>query len=194
MYTRKLVQKGVYINHDRDRSLLARLDVRRLLQTDFLPVHPDDTLGELVHTFRHASRNLFPVVDDDGHLLGVVSLDTVRDALFDDEHYTTTRVRDLMDEPLAVVRPDDTLLDTLRCMEQLGRLGPARPRPQGPLPGLPAQIQHPGQLPPPAPQGNGVVEIVEIRPTSILAYLRVFFGELQPDHHQHAGEQNHHEQ
>ncbi|OWP62615.1 chloride channel protein [Hymenobacter amundsenii] len=119
VYTRKLVQKGVYINHDRDRSLLARLDVGRLLQTDFHPVHPDDTLGELVNTFRHASRNLFPVVDDDGHLLGVVSLDTVRDALFDDAHYTTTRVRELMDEPLAVVRPDDTLLDTLRCMEQL---------------------------------------------------------------------------
>ena len=119
VYTRKLAQKGVYFNQDRDRSLLARLDVRALLQTDFLPVGPDDTLGELVHTFRNASRNLFPVVDAKGYLLGVVSLDTVRDALFDDEHYTTTRVRDLMEEPLAVVRPDDTLLDTLRCMEQL---------------------------------------------------------------------------
>ncbi|MBT9394688.1 chloride channel protein [Hymenobacter sp. NST-14] len=120
VYTRKLVQKGVHVNQDRDRSLLARLDVRTLLQTDFLAVGPDDTLGELVNTFRHASRNLFPVVDAEGYLHGIVSLDTVRDALFDDEHYTTTRVRDLMDEPLAVVRPDDTLLDTLRCMEQLG--------------------------------------------------------------------------
>ncbi|RSK50242.1 chloride channel protein [Hymenobacter rigui] len=120
VYTRKLVQKGVYVNQDRDRGLLAQLDVRSLLQTDFLPVHPNDTLGELVTTFRHASRNLFPVVDSAGHLHGVVSLDTVRDALFDDEHYTTTRVRDLMTDPPAIVRPDDTLLDTLRCMEQLG--------------------------------------------------------------------------
>ncbi|WP_147320714.1 chloride channel protein [Hymenobacter lapidiphilus] len=121
VYTRKLAQKGVYVNHDRDRGLLALLDVTSLLQTDFQPVRPDDTLGELVHTFRHTSRNLFPVVDydDGGRLLGVVSLDAVRHALFDDAHYTTTRVRDLMDEPLAIVRPDDTLLDTLRCMEQL---------------------------------------------------------------------------
>lgn len=122
VYTRKLVQKGVHVNHDRDRSLLALLGVPSLLQTDFQPVRPNDTLGELVHTFRHASRNLFPVVDDDddgGRLLGVVSLDAVRHALFDDAHYTTTRVRDLMDEPLAIVRPDDMLLDTLRRMEQL---------------------------------------------------------------------------
>ncbi|RSK44564.1 chloride channel protein [Hymenobacter perfusus] len=120
VYTRKLVQKGVYVNQDRDRGLLAQLDVRSLLQTDFLPVQPEDTLGELVTTFRHASRNLFPVVDAEGHLHGIISLDTVRDALFDDEHYNTTRVRDLMHEPPAIVRPDDTLLDTLRCMEQLG--------------------------------------------------------------------------
>ncbi|MCA8830683.1 chloride channel protein [Hymenobacter pini] len=120
VYTRKLVQKGVYVNQDRDRGLLAQLDVRTLIQTDFLPVHPEDTLGELVTAFRHASRNLFPVVDNAGYLHGVVSLDTVRDALFDDEHYTTTRVQDLMTDPPAIVRPDDTLLDTLRCMEQLG--------------------------------------------------------------------------
>ncbi|UOQ77488.1 chloride channel protein [Hymenobacter sp. 5516J-16] len=120
VYTRKLVQKGVYVNQDRDRGLLAQLDVASQVQTDFLPVHPEDTLGELVQTFRHATRNLFPVVDSAGHLHGIISLDTVRDALFDDEHYNTTRVRDLMSDPPAIVRPDDTLLDTLRCMEQLG--------------------------------------------------------------------------
>lgn len=120
VYTRKLVQRGVYVHHDRDRGLLAQLDLHQLVQTDFLTVHPDDTLGELVTAFRHATRNLFPVVDEQGHLHGIISLDTVRDALFDDEHYNTTRVRDLMSEPPATVRPDDSIQDTLRCMEELG--------------------------------------------------------------------------
>lgn len=119
VYTRKLVQRGVYMHKDRDRGLLAQMDVPHLTQTDFVAVHPDDTLGDLVQTFRHASRNIFPVTDRDGQLVGVVTLDTVRDALFDDEHYTTTRVRDLMTEPPATVNTDDSLLDTLRCMEQL---------------------------------------------------------------------------
>ncbi|MBC6989644.1 chloride channel protein [Hymenobacter sp. BT491] len=119
VYTRKLVKRGVYMHADRDRGLLSQLDLLALVQTDFVPVHPDSTLGDLVTVFRHATRNLFPVVDDDGHLAGIVTLDTVRDALFDDEHYTTTRVRDLMSEPPAVVNTDDTMLDTLRCMEQV---------------------------------------------------------------------------
>ena len=59
-------------------------------------MRPNTTLGELVEIFRHASRNLFPVVAAGGRLLGVVSLDSVRDALFDDAHYATTSVRELM--------------------------------------------------------------------------------------------------
>lgn len=119
VYTRKLVQRGVYVHHDRDRGLLSQLDLHHLVQTDFVPLSPETTLGELVAIFRHATRNLFPVVDKAGQLVGLITLDTVRDALFDDAHYSITRVRDLMIEPPATVNHDDSLLDTLRCMEQL---------------------------------------------------------------------------
>jgi len=118
VYTRKLVKQGVVMYQDRDRGLLAQLDLRNLLQTDFLPIHAEDTLGELVSAFRHATRNIFPVIDDDGHLLGLVTLDSVRDALFDDEHYNSTHVRELMTEPLAIINATDSMLDTLHLMEE----------------------------------------------------------------------------
>ncbi|MBC6610033.1 chloride channel protein [Hymenobacter sp. BT507] len=117
VYTRKLVKQGVVMHQDRDRGLLSQLDLRALLQTDFIPVHPDDTLGELVNVFRHATRNIFPVLDKDNHLLGVVSLDSVRDALFDDEHYTTTHVHELMRDPAAIIHASDSILDTLHLLE-----------------------------------------------------------------------------
>ncbi|MBG8553901.1 chloride channel protein [Hymenobacter guriensis] len=120
VYTRKLAKQGIYMHQDRDRGLLSQLDLHHLIQNDFVTVRPENTLGELVDIFRHATRNLFPVVNERGELLGIVSLDTVRDALFDDDHYTTTLVGDLMTQPPAIVNPDDTMLDTLRCMEQVG--------------------------------------------------------------------------
>lgn len=118
VYTRKLVKQGIIMHQDRDRGLLAQLDLRNLLQTDFIPIHPEDTLGELVSAFRHATRNTFPVLDEDGHLMGLVNLDSVRDALFDDEHYNTTHVRELMVEPPAVINSTDSMLDTLHLMEE----------------------------------------------------------------------------
>ena len=120
VYTRKLTARGVDVYANRDRGLLAQLDPRQLLETDFMPVRPSTTLGELVDVFRHASRNLFPVVAAGGRLLGVVSLDSVRNALFDDEHYNTTKVRTLMKPAPAVVGPNDDLAHTLALFDRYG--------------------------------------------------------------------------
>ncbi|HEX8327529.1 MAG TPA: chloride channel protein [Hymenobacter sp.] len=120
VYTRKLTARGVDVYANRDRGLLAQLDPRKLLETDFIAVRPSTTLGELVDVFRHASRNLFPVVAAGGRLLGVVSLDSVRDALFDDAHYATTQVRELMEPAPAVVGPNDDLEHTLALFDRHG--------------------------------------------------------------------------
>ena len=120
VYTKKLVRQGVDVYANRDQGLLAQLDPRQLLETDFVPVRPTTTLGELVDIFRHASRNLFPVVAAGGRLLGVISLDVVRDALFDDAHYATTLARELMQPPLAVVGPADDLEHTLALLDRHG--------------------------------------------------------------------------
>ncbi|OGX89435.1 hypothetical protein BEN47_07305 [Hymenobacter lapidarius] len=118
VYTRKLTARGVDVYANRDRGLLAQLDPRKLLETDFIAVRPNTTLGELVDIFRHTSRNLFPVVTAGGRLLGIVSLDSVRDALFDDAHYTTTQVRELMQSARAVVGPNDDLQHTLALLDR----------------------------------------------------------------------------
>ena len=120
VYTRKLTARGVDVYANRDRGLLAQLDPRQLLETDFIAVRPTTTLGELVDVFRHATRNLFPVVAAGGRLLGVVSLDSVRDALFDDAHYGTTKVSELMKPVPAVVGPTDDLEHTLALLERHG--------------------------------------------------------------------------
>ncbi|WP_035566930.1 chloride channel protein [Hymenobacter sp. IS2118] len=118
VYTRKLTARGVDVYANRDQGLLSQLDPRKLLETDFIAVRPNTTLGELVDIFRHTSRNLFPVVAAGGRLLGIVSLDSVRDALFDDAHYTTTQVRELMQPARAVVGPTDDLQHTLTLFDR----------------------------------------------------------------------------
>ncbi|MBD2768103.1 chloride channel protein [Hymenobacter sp. BT664] len=118
VYTRKLTLKGVDVYANRDRGLLAQLDPRKLVETDFIPVRPSTTLGQLVDVFRHSSRDLFPVVTASGRLLGVVSLNSVRNALFDDAHYTTTQVRELMKPAPAVVGPSDDLQHTLALLDR----------------------------------------------------------------------------
>jgi CIC family chloride channel protein len=118
VYTRKLTLKGVDVYANRDSDLLSRLDPHRLLDTDFVPLRPGATLGELVDLFRHAHRDIFPVVSKSGKLRGIITLDMVRDTLFDGEHYTTTKVRALMQPPPAVVGPTDSVEHSLELLER----------------------------------------------------------------------------
>jgi CIC family chloride channel protein len=118
VYTRKLTLKGVDVYANRDRDLLSRLDLRRLLDTDFLTLRPSSTLGELVDVFRHAHRNVFPVVGQGGKLRGVISLDMVRDTLFDGAHYTTTKLSELMQNPVAIIHATDSVEHCLDVLER----------------------------------------------------------------------------
>jgi CIC family chloride channel protein len=118
VYTRKLTLKGVDVYANRDQDLLSRLDLHRLIDTHFVPLRPGATLGELVEVFRHAHRDVFPVVGKSGLLRGLITLDMVRDTLFDDAHYTTTKARELMQPPPALVRPTDTAEHALELLER----------------------------------------------------------------------------
>jgi len=118
VYTGKLMLKGVDVYANRDRDLLARLDLHRLIDTDFVTLSPGTTLGELVDVFRHAHRNVFPVVSRTGLLRGIVTLDMVRDTLFDGEHYTTIKVGELMQPPPMTILDTDRVEHALDLLER----------------------------------------------------------------------------
>ncbi|MEJ7665489.1 MAG: chloride channel protein [Hymenobacter sp.] len=63
VYTRKLTAQAWTCTPTATTTCSARLDPHRLLDTDFIPLRPGTTLGELVDVFRHAHRNVFPVVE-----------------------------------------------------------------------------------------------------------------------------------
>jgi CIC family chloride channel protein len=118
VYTRKLTLKGVDVYANRDQDLLSRLDLHRLIDTDFMPLRPGATLGELVGIFRHAHRNVFPVISKSGLLRGIITLDMVRNTLFDGAHYTTIKVRELMQPAPALILPTDTAEHALELLER----------------------------------------------------------------------------
>ena len=54
---------------------------------NILDIDPTFTLGDIVHVISHARRNIFPVIDDFGRLIGVVQLDDLREDMFKREKY-----------------------------------------------------------------------------------------------------------
>ena len=87
IYTKQLRQKGELPTHDKDQSVFVFLKLEELMETDFLRIKENMTLGDIVHIISTARRNIFPVIDNFGRLIGVVQLDDLREDMFKHEKY-----------------------------------------------------------------------------------------------------------
>jgi len=96
IYTYKLAKRGDLITHDKDKSALQLLEIEKLLETNFRTVKKEYTLGQLVKEIEQSSRNLFPVLDDEGNLEGVVQITDIRNIMFKPEFYDKVTVKDVM--------------------------------------------------------------------------------------------------
>ena len=99
IYTLRLAQKGELITHHKDKAVLTLLKIDSVIETDFLPVQPEMTLGDMVKVISKSHRNIFPVLDQNGIMLGIVLLDDIRNIMFRTELYDRFKVRTFMTIP-----------------------------------------------------------------------------------------------
>jgi CIC family chloride channel protein len=88
---------------------MSLLNVQDVLETNFISVHPEAKLGDLIRVISESKRNIFPVVDDDNVFFGFVRLDDIRHIMFKPELYDTVIVNTLMVKPDTFVSPDDSM-------------------------------------------------------------------------------------
>ncbi len=103
IYTMRLARRGELLTHHKDKAVLTLLKVNNVIETDFLSVKPEMNLKEMVDTISQSKRNLFPVLNDQGELLGVVLLDEIRNIMFRPDLYKRLYVRKFMSMPPACI-------------------------------------------------------------------------------------------
>ncbi len=116
IYTKQLRERGELLTHNKDQSVLVFLQIERLMETDFLRIDESFTLGDLVKIISKAHRNIFPVVDDDDDLLGVVQLDDLRADMFNRDKYSTP-ITHYMIQPPDKILPQEQMQSVLEKFE-----------------------------------------------------------------------------
>lgn len=107
LYTMRLAQKGELLTHHKDKAVLTLMNVGSVIETDFIAVRPDMSLGDVVkEAIAKSSRSMFPVVNAEGVLLGIVLVDNIRNIMFRPELYERFRVSRFMVSPPARIVND----------------------------------------------------------------------------------------
>ncbi len=120
IYTMRLAERGELITHHKDKAVLSILSVKDVLEKDFTKVRLDGMLSDLVKAVSKSKRNLFPVVGDQGELAGVISLDDIRDIIFNTELYQKVAIREIMQSPPAVIDRSEKMERVLELFEETG--------------------------------------------------------------------------
>lgn len=118
IYTMRLAKRGELITHHKDKAVLSFLKVGDVLEDDCKKVDVDGKLSDLVHAISQSSRNIFPVVNKEGELEGVISLNDVRDIIFNAELYDRILIAEIMQTPPAVIDKRDKMEKVLETFEE----------------------------------------------------------------------------
>lgn len=117
--TIQLAKSGELITHNKDRAVLRFMQLTKVIETDFKSIDEDANLGDLVKVIAEAKRNIFPVLTEEGFLVGVVLLDEVREIMFNEELYSTP-ISSLMSMPPASISMKDSMETVLQKFQETG--------------------------------------------------------------------------
>jgi CIC family chloride channel protein len=124
IYTRKLTQRGIRLQQGQDIDLLQSVNVSEVMTKDYTEVHPTTTLAEVAKMFTMTRNHGFPIVNEQGHLYGVVTLSDVEQAQAEGYDLESRVTKFGTTANLLTVFPDDPIYTALQLMNRhdIGRL------------------------------------------------------------------------
>lgn len=120
IYTHQLANKGDLLTHNKDHAVLTLLNTRKVVENDFKIIHPDMTLRKLLKVVTSSHRNIFPVIDTNKELVGVVTLDDFRSFMFDESLYDIVIVAEIMNKPPDTIKIEEEMKSVIQKFQNTG--------------------------------------------------------------------------
>lgn len=120
VYLKRLAKKGHVHYHDKDRTVLNVLKLNKLLEKDLVPVKAGGKLRDLVEAVSRSKRNIFPVIDEEERLQGIIQLDDIRQIMFKPEMYDKINVNDLMHPPADSISYSESMEEVMQKFDRTG--------------------------------------------------------------------------
>jgi chloride channel protein, CIC family len=117
IYTLKLLRRGIHLQRGSDLDVMETVRVEEVMVRQPVTVSLDLPVADLAAEFLRTGRHGFPVIDSDGNLFGVVSLEDYRRV--SDEHLAPAKelkVREIATRDVSTAFPDETVGAAMRRM------------------------------------------------------------------------------
>ncbi len=115
IYTMKLARRGIDVSQSSQPDVLDIITVSEAMSQDVITLNEHQTVKEAGLTIKNTRHRGFPVLDDQGRLIGIVTHKDINKALAQQKE--NHAVREIMTTDLVVSYPDECLR---KALEKLG--------------------------------------------------------------------------
>jgi CIC family chloride channel protein len=114
----KLSEKEKIVTTNTDSYLLSNIDLAEFIERDFTEVPIGIKLRDLVELISSSKRNIFPVINEENNLKGLITIDDIRDIMFKQELYDKVSVKQLMHRPGHVITEKDNINSAMKIFDE----------------------------------------------------------------------------
>jgi len=114
----KLSTKEKINTTNTDLYLLSNIDLAKFIEHDFSEIMDTASLRELVDKVASSKRNIFPVVNKDMELKGLITIDDIRDMMFKQDLYDKISVKEIMRKPNYVIDEKDDINSAMKLFDE----------------------------------------------------------------------------
>ncbi len=118
IYAMRLARRGELLTHHTDRSVLTLMSMDSVIEKSDKILYPDQTLGDVANLVATSKGYIFPVVNKQLQLIGILRMDDIRHLVFRPELFTRFRVSQLMIESPAILKVDDSMDSVIHTFDR----------------------------------------------------------------------------
>jgi len=100
-------------------DIIAKWKVMDVMSRSIISVLENSPLRTIFERFQTTGSPFLPVVDESNKLLGIISIDQIKDAILDDSFWDWLVASDIMAPPPEIVVENQSLSDAINLMNQL---------------------------------------------------------------------------
>lgn len=110
IYTRVLAETGDLLSYeDKDRTVLSMMKLRYVLETNFVVLRPNETPVVRKKDIIQSKRNIFPIVNYTGELLGIIQSERLFSILLGEEEGASKTFDHLAQKPNDIINESENM-------------------------------------------------------------------------------------
>ena len=118
IYTLKLLLRGISIKEGTETNVMESIYIKDVYKKDFTQINVTDNFSKVVNTVLSGKGVEFPVVNKNGNIIGIISMNNLKELLFEKDSLSSLLIAgDLAKTDFETLTPEDNCRKALEIMQ-----------------------------------------------------------------------------